>query len=157
MKYSSQVSLTPDESRSFFDETLTMIGTTIWRTLLPASAVSEEVRKCTQWWFGPPGHVYVSPVDDVSEMNENDQMFEISCRNVIDPTVAIGKRVSWGVPATNKRVQSHFTVSVLVFSLSVGLLTDIYMRRSSTQELKTPWHWSRKVGGRSSLHLQDQD
>ena len=92
---------------------LTTLGTIIWRTLLPASAVSQEVRKCTQWWFGPPGHVYVSPVDDVSEKNEEDQMFEISCRNVIDPTTAKGKRFSWGVPATNERVQSHFTVSIL--------------------------------------------
>ena len=134
---------------------LTTLGTIIWRTLLPASAVSQEVRKCTQWWFGPPGHVYVSPVDDVSEKNEENQMFEISCRNVIDPTTAKGKRFSWGVPATNERVQSHFTVSILSsYDLSI-IVAEIF--RNLTRESEIPWHWSRKVSGRSFLHLQDQD
>jgi len=111
MKSSLRVRLSPNDSGASFYEMLKMIGTIIWRTLLPASAVSQEIRNCTQWWFGPPGHVYVTPVDDASETASADQMFEISCRNVIDPTTAKGKRFSWGVPATNERVLSHFTVS----------------------------------------------
>jgi salicylate hydroxylase len=36
-------------------------------------------------------------------------MFEISCRNVIDPSTSLGKGFSWGIPATKERVESHFT------------------------------------------------
>jgi salicylate hydroxylase len=38
-------------------------------------------------------------------------MFEIAARNVVDPETAKGKRFSWGIPATNERVESHFVVS----------------------------------------------
>lgn len=37
-------------------------------------------------------------------------MFEIACRNVIDPSTSTEKRFSWGIPATNERVESHFKV-----------------------------------------------
>ena len=40
-------------------------------------------------------------------------MLEISCRNLVDPAIDTRKRFSWGVPATNERVLSHFTVSAI--------------------------------------------
>jgi salicylate hydroxylase len=66
----------------------------------------------TSWWHGPSGHVYHSMVDDPEEVDDQQQMFEIAARNVVDPeTVAGQKQFSWGIPATKERVESHFTVS----------------------------------------------
>jgi salicylate hydroxylase len=64
----------------------------------------------TNWWFGPTGHVYNTIVDDPTEIAEKDQLFEISCRGVVDPKLVTEKKYSWGIPATNERVLSHFTV-----------------------------------------------
>ncbi len=74
----------------------------------------------TTWWHGPTGHFYGSLVDDPSEIAPEDRMFEIAARNVVDPGTATGKKFSWGVPATNDRVESFFTVSVSGLSLFVG-------------------------------------
>ncbi|KIW29466.1 uncharacterized protein PV07_05280 [Cladophialophora immunda] len=95
----------------FPDHKIKFTGTTIWRTLIPISAVAyqHELNSLTSWWYGPAGHVYLSPVDDPEELSENERMFEISCRNLVDPETVGGKRFSWGIPATNQRVQSHFT------------------------------------------------
>ncbi|KAH8600707.1 salicylate hydroxylase [Bisporella sp. PMI_857] len=84
-------------------------GTTIWRTLIPLATVSPEINDHTSWWHGKAGHVYFSPVDDPSETSDDKQMFEIACRNIINPATALGKRYSWGVPATKERVEAHFT------------------------------------------------
>lgn len=65
----------------------------------------------TNWWHGPVGHVYFNIVDDLAETPEDGLLFEIAARNVIDPKLVREKRFSWGVPATNERVLSHFTVS----------------------------------------------
>lgn len=91
-----------------------LAGTTIWRTLIPITTVKDigpEVYSGTSWWFGTAGHVYFSPVDDKNELAEEERQFEISCRNLVDPATDTTKRFSWGVPATNERVVSHFTVS----------------------------------------------
>ncbi|KIX94173.1 uncharacterized protein Z520_10199 [Fonsecaea multimorphosa CBS 102226] len=95
----------------FPDHSIRFTGTTIWRTLIPISAVAHQpdLNSLTSWWYGPAGHVYLSPVDDPEELDESERMFEISCRNLVDPETASGKRFSWGIPATNQRVQSHFT------------------------------------------------
>lgn len=53
-------------------------------------------------------------VDDPNEVGEDERMFEIAARNVVDPETATGKTFSWGIPATNERVLSHFTVSASV-------------------------------------------
>lgn len=94
-------------------------GTTIWRCLIPVSSVSHipDVGTTTTWWHGRAGHVYTSPVDDPSEAKESEPLFEISCRNLIDPATATWKRFSWGVPATNERVESHFTASTFYSTL----------------------------------------
>ncbi len=63
------------------------------------------------WWHGPTGHFYGSLVDDPSETGEADMKFEIAARKVIDPSTALSKKFSWGVPATKERVESFFTVS----------------------------------------------
>jgi len=68
----------------------------------------------TSWWHGPAGHFYGSLVDDPSETAPENQLFEIAARSVIDPTTAVGKRFSWGVPATKGRVESFFTVGIFI-------------------------------------------
>ena len=105
MEQSVRDSLFPDHTTNF-------TGTTIWRTLIPLSKVSHlpDVNTYTTWWYGKAGHVYTSPVDDPDELNDGQRMLEISCRNLVDPATDTRKRFSWGVPATNERVVSHFTV-----------------------------------------------
>jgi len=64
----------------------------------------------TAWWHGPAGHFYNCLVDDPSETSEEEQMFEIAVHNVVPPaSVDKTKKFSWGIPATNERVESHFT------------------------------------------------
>jgi len=63
----------------------------------------------TTWWHGPTGHFYGSYVDDPTESPIDGPQFEIAARYVEDPSKATGKKFSWGVPATNERVLSHFT------------------------------------------------
>ncbi|EHY57823.1 hypothetical protein ABEF92_004299 [Exophiala dermatitidis] len=94
----------------FPDHKIRFTGTTIWRTLIPVHTIAHipELTSSTSWWHGPEGHVYHSLVDDPAEVPEQERMFEISARNVIDPATATGKRFSWGISATNERVQSHF-------------------------------------------------
>jgi salicylate hydroxylase len=48
-------------------------------------------------------------VDDPSETPEAEQMFEIAVHNVVPAATVKEKRFSWGIPATNERVKSHFT------------------------------------------------
>ncbi|KAH7330486.1 salicylate hydroxylase [Rhexocercosporidium sp. MPI-PUGE-AT-0058] len=95
----------------FPDHTIQFTGTTIFRVLIPASSVAHipEIHGVNTWWHGPKGHFYGSPVDDPEETSEEDQKFEIAARSVVDPTTAIGKRFSWGVPATKERVEAFFT------------------------------------------------
>jgi salicylate hydroxylase len=96
------------------DHTTKFTGTTIWRTLIPLSKVSHlpDVNTYTTWWYGKVGHVYTSPVDDSGELNDDQRMLEISCRNLVDPAIDTRKRFSWGVPVINERVLSHFTASI---------------------------------------------
>ncbi|QKX58373.1 uncharacterized protein TRUGW13939_05495 [Talaromyces rugulosus] len=103
---------------SLFPEHITKFtGTTIWRTLIPAKSLSHihDLFPDTSWWHGPSGHCYFSLVDDPSEFldsstsSSSEQMIEVSCRYLIDPALDTEKRFSWGVPATNERVNVHFT------------------------------------------------
>jgi len=95
----------------FPNHSIKFTGTTIWRVLIPVSTVSHisDMIPSTGWWHGPTGHFYSSLVDEPSETPEEDRMFEIAARGVVDPETATGKKFSWGVPATNQRVVSHFT------------------------------------------------
>jgi salicylate hydroxylase len=98
----------------FPDHSIRFTGTTIWRTLIPISWVRHipDVSGGTSWWHGEAGHVYLSPVDDSDEKPEEERMFEISCRTLIDPATVSGKVFSWGVPVTDPtRIESHFKVS----------------------------------------------
>jgi len=58
-------------------------------------------------------------LDDRSETGVDGQMFEIAARNVIDPTTETRKRFSWGVTASNERVESHFTLRCLIYSIEI--------------------------------------
>lgn len=80
---------------------------------MPLSSATHlpDVNTYTTWWYGKAGHVYTSPVDNSDEMDSDQRMLEISCRSLVDPATDTRKRFSWGVPATNERVLSHFTVS----------------------------------------------
>jgi salicylate hydroxylase len=88
-----------------YPDTLTFTGTTIWRTLLPYSAVSDlDPRfRTTAWWHTPTTHVYFSPVGE--------GRWEIAARAWHDPAVHSASKVSWGVPVENEHVEAHFTVS----------------------------------------------
>ena len=99
-------------SSMFPGHAIAFTGTTIWRTLIPLSRVSHlsDVKSTTTWWHGRTEHIYTSPVDDPSELGEDERMLEISCRSLVDPASDTRERVSWGVPASNERVVSHFTV-----------------------------------------------
>ncbi|RFU30121.1 hypothetical protein B7463_g6227, partial [Scytalidium lignicola] len=94
----------------FPDHKIKFTGTTIWRVIIPETTVAHlpDLTVSTAWWHGPAGHVYFSKVDDPEELGDGERMFEIAARNVIDPETATGKRFSWGIPATNERVESHF-------------------------------------------------
>ncbi|KAJ4290933.1 hypothetical protein N0V90_010129 [Kalmusia sp. IMI 367209] len=77
-------------------------GTTIWRTLLHWEDVKDldERFGTTAWWHTPTTHVYFSPVGE--------GLWEIAARAWHDPEVHSASKVSWGVPITNKHVESHF-------------------------------------------------
>lgn len=119
------------------DHTTKFTGTTIWRTLIPLSKVSHlpEVNTYTTWWYGRVGHVYTSPVDDSSEVGDDKRMLEISCRNLVDAATDTRKRFSWGVPVTNERVLSHFTVSSLsgTFIRAIKLISSSGLQPTSTR------------------------
>lgn len=97
----------------FSTKKLTVAGTTIFRTLIPLSRILPiaDMTPATSWWHGPTGHFYGSLVDDPTETAEEERMFEIAARKVVDPSTDLGKKFSWGVPATKERVESFFTVS----------------------------------------------
>ena len=135
-------------------------GTTIWRVLIPVTTVAHvpDLTASTAWWHGPAGHVYFSQVDDPEELGEEERMFEIAARNVVDPEAAVGKRFSWGIPATNKRVQSHFKVGFCF--RTERFLWDLQIHaetRNTTPESETRWHKSQKDYGGNSLRSQVQD
>ncbi|EPE34775.1 FAD/NAD(P)-binding protein [Glarea lozoyensis ATCC 20868] len=95
----------------FPEHTIQFTGTTIFRVLVPVSSVSNisDMMPSTQWWHGPTGHFYCSLVDDPAETDEKNQLFEIAARKLIDPSTDLTKKFSWGVPATNARVEGFFT------------------------------------------------
>lgn len=133
-----------------------MPGRTIFRVLLPLNLVSHlpDITTTTAWWHGPAGHFYGSQVDDPSETPPEDRMFEIATHNVIDPATAIGKRFSWGIPCTNERVESFFTVSDFVIILEIRILMNV---RITILESGKPCRRFLKVHGKNSQLLLDQD
>lgn len=80
---------------------------------MPLSLISHipDVPTCTSWWHGTVGHVYFSPVDDLSEVDAESQKVEISARFLVDPETDGTEKWSWGVDTTNENVEAHFTVS----------------------------------------------
>lgn len=97
------------------DHAIRFTGTTIWRTLLPVSRLDEISSEsllglpknffdCTSWWHAPHGHFYLSKVGE--------GFWEIAARAVDDPAKVTAEKFSWGVPVTNERVLSHFTVGL---------------------------------------------
>lgn len=134
------------------DHTTKFTGTIIWRTLIPLSKVAHlpDVNTTTTWWYGKAGHVYTSPVDDASEFSDDKRTLEISCRNLVDPATDTRKRFSWGVPATNERVLSHFTVSSIRNTVSRNRADMV--RRITARKFGTLCPRRQRVRGRSSLH-----
>ncbi|KIW38771.1 uncharacterized protein PV06_09716 [Exophiala oligosperma] len=91
------------------DHTIHFTGNTVWRTLVPRSSLSHipDVTNGTSWWYVKGGHAYLSGVDDSSEIPLEKQLFELSVRSYHEPDIP-GRTVSWGIPATNERVQARF-------------------------------------------------
>jgi salicylate hydroxylase len=79
--------------------------------IIPKSLIVDipEMTSSTAWWHGPAGHFYNCLVDDADETPEDQQMWEIAVHNVVPAATVTEKRFSWGIPATNERVESHFT------------------------------------------------
>jgi salicylate hydroxylase len=79
--------------------------------IIPKSLIVDipDMTSSTAWGHGPAGHFYNGLVDDPSETPEAEQMFEIAVHNVVPAATVKEKRFSWGIPATNERVESHFT------------------------------------------------
>ncbi|KAI1612568.1 FAD-binding monooxygenase [Exophiala viscosa] len=85
-------------------------GNTAWRTLIPRSSLAHlpDISRGTSWWYGKGGHAYLSGVDDPSKLKPGEEeLFELSVRSYHEPEIP-GRTVSWGIPATNERVQSRF-------------------------------------------------
>ncbi|TVY71450.1 FAD-dependent monooxygenase tropB, partial [Lachnellula suecica] len=95
----------------FPEHEIKFTGRTIWRTIIPKTLITHipEMTSTTGWWHGPAGHFYNCLVDDPLETPEDQQMFEIAVHNVVPAATVKEKRFSWGIPATNERVESHFT------------------------------------------------
>jgi hypothetical protein len=138
------------------DHTTKFTGTTIWRTLIPLSKVAHlpDINTTTTWWYGKVGHVYTSPVDDASEFSDDKRTLEISCRNLVDPATDTRKRFSWGVPATNERVLSHFTVSAFHNATMKGRANVVRRITAHKFRMSCPKH--QRVLGRSSLRSRVQ-
>ncbi|EXJ94920.1 hypothetical protein A1O1_00038 [Capronia coronata CBS 617.96] len=94
----------------FPEHKIKFTGTTIFRVLIPQHTIAHipDLTAATQWWHGPAGHVYHSLVDDPSEVPEQERLFEIAARTVVDPETDAGPKFSWGIPATNEKVESQF-------------------------------------------------
>lgn len=87
-------------------------GNTVWRTLVPRATLAHipDISNGTSWWYVKGGHVFLSGVDDPSEIEAGgEDLFELSVRSYHEPDVP-GRTVSWGIPATNERVQARFVV-----------------------------------------------
>ncbi|PMD17737.1 salicylate hydroxylase [Hyaloscypha hepaticicola] len=95
----------------FSGHAIQLTGRTIWRVIIPKSLIIDIpiMTSSTAWWHGLAGHFYNCLVDDPSETPEEEQIFEIAVHNVVPAASVKEKRFSWGIPATNEIVESHFT------------------------------------------------
>lgn len=86
-------------------------GTTIWRCLIPLETVNHlSITKYTAFHHGPKRMFKCSVVSKKKEIEAGEGLWEMTLRSYEDPSEASGKKYRWGVPASNERVASHFTV-----------------------------------------------
>lgn len=120
-------------------------GTTIWRTLVPLSTVQHlDLVKSTCFHHGPNTTFKCSIVSNPEEVAAGKGLWEMTLRYREDPTKVTEKKFSWGIPATNERVASHFTVSR---DLMTRCTTD---RRPSRRRYVRRSTWSPRESGASS-------
>ncbi|KAG8156841.1 hypothetical protein KVR01_013254 [Diaporthe batatas] len=94
---------------TFPDHEITYNGTTIWRCLISLDAVDHlSITKYTAFHHGPGRIFKCSVVSTEEEIGEGKGLWEMTLRSYEDPAKARGKKYSWGIPATNERVASHF-------------------------------------------------
>ncbi|KAL1858818.1 hypothetical protein Daus18300_009816 [Diaporthe australafricana] len=95
---------------TFPDHETTYNGTTIWRCLIPLSSVDHlSITKYTAFHHGPKRMFKCSVVSTEEEIQAGKGLWELTLRSYEDPAQAKEKKYSWGVPASNERVASHFT------------------------------------------------
>ncbi|POS77046.1 hypothetical protein DHEL01_v204563 [Diaporthe helianthi] len=95
---------------TFPDHEITYNGTTIWRCLIPLESVDHlSITKYTVFHHGPRKMFKCSVMSTQDEVDEGKGLWEMTLRSYEDPAQASGKKYSWGIPATNERVASHFT------------------------------------------------
>ncbi|KAH8787895.1 salicylate hydroxylase [Diaporthe sp. PMI_573] len=95
---------------TFPDHETTYNGTTIWRCLIPLDSVDNlSITKYTAFHHGPKRMFKCSVVSTQEEIDAGKGLWEMTLRSYEDPAQAKGMKYSWGIPATNERVASHFT------------------------------------------------
>ncbi|KAJ5698125.1 FAD-binding monooxygenase [Penicillium macrosclerotiorum] len=114
----------------FPDHGLRFTGNTAWRVLVPKSRLIHlpDITSTTAWWWGETGHVYFSDVDDDTY---EDPLFEITVRSYNEPDVP-GETVCWGIPATNKKVQSRVKTFDKRVQDAVGVVEETEWREFAT-------------------------
>lgn len=91
--------------------------------MIPLDLVKHlSISKYTAFHHGPKRTFKCSVVSSQEEIDAGKGLWELTLRAYEDPAQAEGKKYSWGIPASNERVASHFTVSVL-YLRSYKLLT----------------------------------
>ncbi|KAK4139500.1 monooxygenase [Dichotomopilus funicola] len=77
-----------------------------WRTLVPVELlqhIPDLPLTTTSWWRGAAKSVWLSPVDELSNL----KLMEFSVRTYNEPYIE-GKTVSWGMPVSGEKVLSRF-------------------------------------------------
>jgi hypothetical protein len=89
-----------------------------------------------------------SVVSTQEEIDAGQGLWEMTLRSYEDPVQAKGKKYSWGIPATNERVASHFTAS-LPFPYHFSQLTKdkgIFFRDPPSYRQSPRGHLERVLG-----------
>lgn len=97
---------------TFPDHDIKFNGTSIWRCLIPLETAKHlSITNYTAFHHGPKRTFKCSVVSTKEEIEAGQGLWELTLRAHQDPALVTEKKFSWGIPATNRRVASHFTVS----------------------------------------------
>ncbi|KAJ0415081.1 hypothetical protein BJY00DRAFT_305133 [Aspergillus carlsbadensis] len=99
--------------RALFPEHhLHVTGNTAFRVLIPLTSIAhiKDFPAVNGWWHGLNGHIYFAPVDDESDIQDNDddepRLFEITVRSY-NETVSPDRTATWAIPVSNEKVRAR--------------------------------------------------